>query len=180
MSAIFGPAGNAESFPYKSSVDAPRWLAELGLDCYEYQCGKGVNVGEATARKVGEAARAAEISLSLHAPYFINLANPDPEIMPDAALAAGAAVAATGRSDFPNQINNLLAFPGIFKGALEVRARDISEGMLLAAVDAIAGLIAPGDRSACNIIPDPFDSRVVPAVAAAVAERAREEGLARA
>ena len=79
MSAIFGPAGNAESFPYKSSVDAPRWLAGLGLDCYEYQCGKGVNVGEETARKVGAAAREAGISLSLHAPYFINLANPDPE-----------------------------------------------------------------------------------------------------
>ena len=79
MSAIFGPAGNAESFPYKSSVDAPRWLAGLGLDCYEYQCGKGVNVGEATARKVGEAAREAGIALSLHAPYFINLANPDPD-----------------------------------------------------------------------------------------------------
>ncbi len=113
-------------------------------------------------------------------PIVFAMANPEPEIMPDAALAAGAAVAATGRSDFPNQINNLLAFPGIFKGALEVRARDISEGMLLAAVDAIAGLIAPGDRSACNIIPDPFDPRVVPAVAAAVAGRAREEGLARA
>ena len=79
MSAIFGPAGNAESFPYKSSVDAPRWLAGLGLDCYEYQCGKGVNVGEETARKVGAAAKEAGISLSLHAPYFINLANPDPE-----------------------------------------------------------------------------------------------------
>lgn len=113
-------------------------------------------------------------------PIVFAMANPEPEIMPDAALSAGAVVAATGRSDFPNQINNLLAFPGIFKGALEVRARDISEGMLLAAVDAIAGLIAPGDRSACNIIPDPFDPRVVPAVAAAVAERARKEGLARA
>lgn len=79
MSAIFGPAGNAESFPYKSSVDAPRWLAELGLDCYEYQCGKGVNVREETARNIGAAAVAAGIRLSLHAPYFINLANPDPE-----------------------------------------------------------------------------------------------------
>ena len=79
MSARFGPAGNAESFPYKSSVDAPRWLAQLGLDCYEYQCGKGVNVGEETARKVGAAAREAGIALSLHAPYFINLANPDPD-----------------------------------------------------------------------------------------------------
>ncbi|MFR2332953.1 MAG: hypothetical protein ACLS63_08550 [Flavonifractor plautii] len=71
MSAIFGPAGNAESFPYKSSVDAPRWLAELGLDCYEYQCGKGVNVREETARNIGAAAVAAGIRLSLHAPYFI-------------------------------------------------------------------------------------------------------------
>ena len=79
MSAKFGPAGNAESFPYKSSADAPRWLKEIGLDCYEYQCGKGVNVGEATARKIGLAAVEHGISLSLHAPYFINLANPDPE-----------------------------------------------------------------------------------------------------
>ena len=81
MSAIFGPAGNAENFPYKSSADAPRWLRQLGLDCYEYQCGKGVHVGEATARKVGLAAREAGIVLSLHAPYFINLANPDPEAL---------------------------------------------------------------------------------------------------
>ena len=79
MSARFGPAGNADSFPYKSSVEAPKWLAGLGLDCYEYQCGKGVNVGEDTARKVGAAAKEAGISLSLHAPYFINLANPDPD-----------------------------------------------------------------------------------------------------
>ena len=79
MSAIFGPAGNADSFPYKSSADAPRWLAELGLDAYEYQCGKGVNVKEDTARRIGAAAQAAGIRLSLHAPYFINLANPDPD-----------------------------------------------------------------------------------------------------
>ena len=79
MSAKFGPAGNAESFPYKSSVDAPRWLREIGLECYEYQCGKGVNVGETTARKIGLAAVEQGITLSLHAPYFINLANPDPE-----------------------------------------------------------------------------------------------------
>ena len=83
MSAIFGPAGNAESFSavHKSSLAAPRWIADLGLDCYEYQCGKGVHVGEETARKVGENARAAGISLSLHAPYFINLANPDREAL---------------------------------------------------------------------------------------------------
>ena len=81
MSAKFGPAGNAENFPYKSSADAPRWLRELGLDCYEYQCGKGVHVGEATARKIGAAAMENGITLSLHAPYFINLANPDPEAL---------------------------------------------------------------------------------------------------
>lgn len=79
MSAKFGPAGNAESFPYKSSVDAPRWLNELGLDCYEYQCGKGVRVKEDTAVALGRQAQEHGIALSLHAPYFINLANPDPE-----------------------------------------------------------------------------------------------------
>ena len=76
---MFGPAGNAENFPYKSSADAPRWLAELGLDCYEYQCGKGVRVSEELAWKLRRGAEEHGISLSLHAPYFINLANPDPE-----------------------------------------------------------------------------------------------------
>ncbi len=81
MSAQFGPAGNADNFPYRSSADAPRWLREIGLDCYEYQCGKGIHVGEATARKVGAAAAEHGINLSLHAPYFINLANPDPQAL---------------------------------------------------------------------------------------------------
>lgn len=81
MSAKFGPAGNSNSFSkvYKSSLAAPKWVKEQGLDCYEYQCGKGVHVGEETARKLGQNALEAGISLSLHAPYFINLANPDPE-----------------------------------------------------------------------------------------------------
>lgn len=79
MSARFGPAGNAADFPYKSSAQAPAWLRELGLDCYEYQCGKGIHVGEETARQVGCAALEQGIQLSLHAPYFINLANPDPD-----------------------------------------------------------------------------------------------------
>ncbi len=81
MNAKFGPAGNSDSFSktHKSSLDAPEWIAGLGLDCYEYQCGKGVRVKEETARSLGERARAAGVSLSLHAPYFINLANPDPE-----------------------------------------------------------------------------------------------------
>ncbi len=81
MPAKFGPAGNPDNFPYKASADMPRWLHEIGLDCYEYQCGKGVHVGEDTARQIGENAKAAGISLSLHAPYFINLANPDPEAL---------------------------------------------------------------------------------------------------
>ena len=81
MSARFGPAGNSDSFSrvHRSSLAAPGWIAGRGLDCYEYQCGKGVHVGEDTARRVGENARKHGISLSLHAPYFINLANPDPD-----------------------------------------------------------------------------------------------------
>lgn len=81
MRAKFGPAGNSDSFSkvHKSSRQAPKWIAELGLDCYEYQCGKGVHIGEEAAVKLGKAAVEAGISLSLHAPYFINLANPDPE-----------------------------------------------------------------------------------------------------
>ena len=83
MSAKFGPAGNSDRFSktHKSSLAAPKWIAEFGLDCYEYQCGKGIHVGMDTARKVGENAAACGISLSLHAPYFINLANPDPEAL---------------------------------------------------------------------------------------------------
>jgi len=83
MSAKFGPAGNSDSFSkvHRSSLSAPQWVADFGLDCYEYQCGKGVHVGEETARKLGENARAAGIVLSLHAPYFIILANPDPEAL---------------------------------------------------------------------------------------------------
>lgn len=83
MSAIFGPAGNSDSFSavHKSSLAAPGWIADFGLDAYEYQCGKGVHVGEDTARKLGENARAAGVRLSLHAPYFINLANPEPEAL---------------------------------------------------------------------------------------------------
>ncbi len=107
------------------------------------------------------------------------MANPTPEIMPDLALAAGAAVVGTGRSDYPNQINNVLAFPGIFRGALDVRARDINEEMKLAAAKAIAGLVSEEELSADYIIPHAFDRRVGPAVAAAVAEAARRTGVAR-
>ena len=106
-------------------------------------------------------------------------ANPTPEIFPEEALAAGAAVVATGRSDFPNQINNVLAFPGIFRGTFDVRARDINEEMKMAAAAALAGLISEEELSAEYIIPKAFDKRVGPAVAAAVAEAARRSGVAR-
>lgn len=106
-------------------------------------------------------------------------ANPTPEIFPDDAKAGGAAVIATGRSDFPNQINNVLAFPGIFRGAFDVRASDINEEMKVAAAEAIAGLIADEELSADYIIPAAFDPRVGKTVAAAVAEAARRTGVAR-
>jgi len=105
------------------------------------------------------------------------MANPVPEIMPDLALQAGARVVATGRSDFPNQVNNVLGFPGIFRGALDVRASDINEAMKVAASRAIAGLVE--QVSDVCIIPSPLDRRVVPAVAAAVAGAAIETGVAR-
>ena len=104
------------------------------------------------------------------------LANPGPEIMPDAAKAAGARVVGTGRSDFPNQINNVLAFPGVFKGALAVRAREINEEMKVAAAHAIAGLAADG-LSEEYILPDALDKRVAPAVAEAVALAAKKTGV---
>ncbi|MDD3278567.1 MAG: NAD-dependent malic enzyme [Lachnospiraceae bacterium] len=112
-------------------------------------------------------------------PILFPMANPTPEIMPDLALAAGAAVVGTGRSDFPNQINNVLAFPGIFRGALDVRAKDINNEMKVAAAYAIADLVAPEKLAADYIIPDPFDKRVAASVAAAVAKAARETGVAR-
>ncbi len=114
-----------------------------------------------------------------HKPILFPMANPVPEIMPDLASAAGAAVVGTGRSDFPNQINNVLAFPGVFRGALDVRARDINEEMKLAAARALAGLVDDDQLTPDYIIPAPFDPRVCPAVAAAVAQAARDTGVAR-
>ena len=112
-------------------------------------------------------------------PIIFACANPTPEIMPDEALSAGAAVVATGRSDFPNQVNNVLAFPGIFRGALDVRASDINDAMKLAAADAIASLVSDDELRADYILPDAFDPRVGKAVAAAVAQAARDSGVAR-
>ncbi|MBM7584547.1 malate dehydrogenase (oxaloacetate-decarboxylating) [Bacillus pakistanensis] len=112
-------------------------------------------------------------------PIVFAMANPSPEIMPDEAKAAGALVVGTGRSDFPNQINNVLAFPGIFRGALDVRAKEINEEMKFAAVYAIAELILEDDLKPDYVIPDPFDRRVVAHVAVAVANAAMETGVSR-
>ena len=106
-------------------------------------------------------------------------ANPTPEIFPDEAKAGGAAVVSTGRSDFPNQINNVLAFPGVFRGTFDVRASDINEEMKMTAAQALAGLISDEELTADYIIPKAFDKRVGPAVAKAVADAARKSGVAR-
>ncbi|MFD1038109.1 NADP-dependent malic enzyme [Virgibacillus byunsanensis] len=112
-------------------------------------------------------------------PIIFAMANPDPEIMPDAAKHAGAKVIGTGRSDFPNQVNNVLAFPGIFRGALDVRATRINEKMKVAAAEAIASLISEEELEADYVIPAPFDARVAPLVASSVAKAAMESGVAR-
>ncbi|MEK3890409.1 NAD(P)-dependent malic enzyme [Bacillus sp. FSL K6-3431] len=112
-------------------------------------------------------------------PIIFAMANPEPEILPADALEAGAKVIGTGRSDYPNQVNNVLAFPGIFRGALDVRATHINEKMKQAAVAAIAGLITDEELAADYVIPGPFDPRVAPNVAAAVAKTAMETGVAR-
>ena len=112
-------------------------------------------------------------------PIVFACANPTPEILPDEAKKAGVAVMATGRSDFPNQVNNVLAFPGIFRGALDVRASDINDEMKIAAANAIACVVSDDELNAEYILPDAFDPRVGKAVAAAVAEAARKSGVAR-
>lgn len=112
-------------------------------------------------------------------PVVFAMANPTPEIMPDLAKEAGVRVMGTGRSDFPNQINNVLAFPGIFRGALDVRASDINDEMKIAAAEAIASIISDDELNEEYIIPDAFDKRVCEYVAAAVSKAARETGVAR-
>ncbi|MBO4446156.1 MAG: NAD-dependent malic enzyme [Clostridia bacterium] len=112
-------------------------------------------------------------------PIIFACANPTPEIFPDEAKAAGAAVVSTGRSDYPNQVNNVLAFPGIFRGALDVRASDINDEMKIAAAHALADLVSPDELNADYILPAAFDPRVKDAVAKAVAKAARDSGVAR-
>ena len=144
--------------------------------------------------KMADAIKGADIFVGVSAPNVISeemvasmnkgavvmaMANPVPEIMPDKAKKAGAAVVGTGRSDYPNQINNVLAFPGIFRGALDVRAKDINEETTIAAAHAIAGLVSDEELSADYILPKAFDERIGPTVAKAVAEAARKSGVAR-
>ena len=144
--------------------------------------------------KLADALRGADVFVGVSAPHIVSqdmirsmaekpvvfpMANPTPEIEPDEALAAGAAVVGTGRSDHPNQINNVLVFPGVFRGALDVRAKDINLEMKLAASHALADLVSPEELSADYILPAAFDKRVGPAVAKAVAKAARDSGVAR-
>ena len=141
-----------------------------------------------------DAMKGADVFIGVSAPHIVSkemvesmnegavvfpMANPTPEIEPDEAKAAGAAVVGTGRSDHPNQINNVLVFPGLFRGALDVRARDINLEMKLAASHALADLVSPEELNAEYILPLAFDKRVGPAVAAAVAQAARDSGVAR-
>lgn len=155
---------------------------------------KTTNRGHMTG-SLADAMRGADVFIGVSAPGVVSadmvrsmadgaivfpMANPTPEIMPDEALAAGAAVVGTGRSDFPNQINNVLAFPGIFRGALECRASCINEEMKVATSYALAAMIPDGELRADNIIISPLDKRVARVVADAVIEAARKTGVARA
>ena len=144
--------------------------------------------------KLADAMKGADVFIGVSAPHIVSqdmvrsmaedpiifpMANPTPEIEPDEALAAGAAVVGTGRSDHPNQINNVMCFPGLFRGALDVRAKDINEEMKMAASLALAGLVSDEELKSDYILPLAFDKRIGPAVAAAVAKAARESGVAR-
>jgi malate dehydrogenase (oxaloacetate-decarboxylating) len=130
------------------------------------------------AKNTNPEGRTGDLSDAINGADLFVMANPDPEIRPEVAIGK-ARIIATGRSDYPNQINNVLCFPGIFRGALDVRARDIDEPMKLAAAKAIAGVIPADDLSEDYIIPSVFDERVAPAVAEAVAESAKKTGVAR-
>ena len=121
----------------------------------------------------------AEMVSTMNEGIVFAMANPTPEIMPDEARKGGAAVIGTGRSDFPNQINNVLVFPGIFKGALAVRAREITEGMKIRAAKALAALVTDDQLTAEYILPSALDKTVADAVADAVAQEAKEQGIAR-
>ena len=166
------PAGLADHKEWLATVTNPEHLTGTLADAVR---GADVFIGTSVA---GALTTEMAATMAPDAIVFA-MANPNPEIMPDAAKAAGVRVIGTGRSDFPNQVNNVLAFPGIFKGALSVRARDINPQMKMAAAKAIAGLIPENELNEENILPKAFDPRVADAVAAAVAQAARESGVAR-
>ena len=166
------PAGLADHKEWLATVTNPERLTGTLADAVR---GADVFIGTSVA---GALTTEMAATMAPDAIVFA-MANPNPEIMPDAAKAAGVRVIGTGRSDFPNQVNNVLAFPGIFKGALSVRARDINPQMKMAAAKAIAGLIPEDELNEENILPKAFDPRVAPAVADAVAQAARESGVAR-
>ena len=170
---------------YKGREEGMNWVKNEMAEITNLQGEKGT---------LADALKGADIFIGVSAPGLVTkemvqsmnkdaiifaCANPTPEIFPDEAKAAGAAVIATGRSDFPNQINNVLAFPGIFRGTFDVRASDINEEMKVAAAHALADLISDEELSADYIIPKAFDPRVGPAVAKAVAKAARDSGVAR-
>ena len=161
------------------------WIKEEMAEVTNLDCEKG---------KLADVIKGADVFIGVSAPGTLTTemvktmnkdaivfacANPTPEIFPEDAKAGGAAVVSTGRSDYPNQINNVLAFPGIFRGTFDVRASDINEEMKMAAAEALAGLISDEELNADYIIPKAFDPRVGPAVAKAVAEAARKSGVAR-
>ena len=163
------------------------------LNWMQQQMTEVTNLEERTGT-LADALKGADIFVGVSAPNIVSkemvasmnkdailfaMANPVPEIMPDLAKEAGAKVVGTGRSDFPNQVNNVLAFPGIFRGTFDVRAKDINEEMKIAAAKALAGLVSDEELSADYIIPKPFDPRVGKTVAAAVAQAARDSGVAR-
>ena len=173
---------NGVVYPGRPDLAGDPWLAELA------------EMSQPTVRGgLAEAMVGADLFVGVSAPNLVTgdmvrsmakdpilfaMANPVPEIMPDVALEAGAAVVGTGRSDFPNQINNMMAFPGVFRGALDVRARDINDEMKLAAAYALADLVGD-DLAPDHIVPEGFDTRITPAVAKAVAQAARDSGVAR-
>ncbi|MGP1361005.1 MAG: NAD(P)-dependent malic enzyme [Candidatus Fimenecus sp.] len=170
---------------YKGRPDGMNWIKGEMAEITNLDCQKG---------SLEDALKGADVFIGVSAPGLVTVdmvksmnkdsiifacANPTPEIFPDEAKAGGAAVISTGRSDFPNQINNVLAFPGIFRGTFDVRASDINEEMKMAAAQALSDLISDEELSAEYIIPKAFDPRVGPAVAKAVAEAARKSGVAR-
>lgn len=186
----------SDGFKHISLVDRTGLIyegREKGMNPYKEELARQTNL-EKRQGGLAEACQGADVFIGVSAPGVLTTemvrtmakdpiifacANPTPEIFPDDAKAGGAAVVATGRSDFPNQVNNVLAFPGIFRGAFDVRASDINDAMKLAAAHAIAGLISDEELSADYILPKAFDPRVGKAVAQAVAQAARESGVAR-